>query len=228
MFFGNCKRNTQMQIRLDGVEIEKVNEIKFLGVTIDDQISWKSHIKHVQTKVSKSIAILNRAKQVLDHKSLHILYCSIVLPYFSYCAEVWANNYNTTLHPRVILQKKAVRIIHRVGYRDHTNPLFIQSKLLKLKDMVEFQTVQVLYKAKNKLLPLNIQKLFTERVGVHSLRGKCNFRVTMVRTKRKSFCISVCGVKLWNSLNVELKECPNIQQFKKRYKECIFTRYREE
>ncbi len=61
MLFGNCRSNTQIQIRLDGVDIERVNEIKFLGVTIDDQVSWKSHIKHVQTKVSRSIAVLNKA-----------------------------------------------------------------------------------------------------------------------------------------------------------------------
>ena len=48
MIFGNCSSNTQPQIQLDGVSIDKVNEIKVLGVTIDEQISWKSHIKHVK------------------------------------------------------------------------------------------------------------------------------------------------------------------------------------
>ena len=80
ILFGKCRTNTHIQIQLNGVNIERVKEIKFLGVTIDDQISWKSHIKHVQAKVSRSIAVLNKAKHVLDYKSLHILYCSIVLP----------------------------------------------------------------------------------------------------------------------------------------------------
>lgn len=57
---------------------------------IDDKISWKSQIKHVQTKMSSCIAVLNKAKQALDHKSLCILYCTLVLPYLIYCAEVWA------------------------------------------------------------------------------------------------------------------------------------------
>ena len=44
-------------MEIDGVEIERVHEMKFLGVMIDDLISWKSHIKLVQTKLSKSIVI---------------------------------------------------------------------------------------------------------------------------------------------------------------------------
>jgi hypothetical protein len=42
------------------------------------------------------------------------------------------------------------------------------------------------------------------------------------------FCISICDVRLWNSLSGEIKECPNINQFKIKYKELIFTRYRDE
>lgn len=140
---------------------------------IDEKISWKSQIKHVQTKMSRCIAVLNKAKHALDHKSLRTLYCTLVLPYLIYCVEVWGNNYMTTIHPLLILQKKAIRIIHGAGYRDHTNSLFLQSKLIKFKDMVDFHTAQILFKAKNNLLPENIQTLFTGREGGYNLRGKC-------------------------------------------------------
>ena len=50
MLFGKHRTKTQMQIKIDGVEIERVHEIKCLGVIIDDTISWKLHIKHIQSK----------------------------------------------------------------------------------------------------------------------------------------------------------------------------------
>lgn len=117
MLFGNSRVNTQMKI--DGVEMERVHEIKFLGVTIDDKISWKSQIKNVQSKVSRSIAIIYKAKKVLDQTSLHTLYCSLVSPYWLYCAEVWGNNYKTSLYLWTILQKRTIRSIHKVGYQEH-------------------------------------------------------------------------------------------------------------
>lgn len=166
--------------------------------------------------MSRCIAVLNKAKHALDHKSLRTLYCTLVLPYLIYCVEVWGNNYMTTIHPLLILQKKAIRIIHGAGYRDHTNSLFLQSKLIKFKDMVDFHTAQILFKAKNNLLPENIQTLFTGREGGYNLRGKFKFKILKARTTRKTFCISICGVKLWNSLEGTLRECPNINQFKKK------------
>ncbi len=44
MLFGNCEINTQVQIIIDGVNIERVYEIKFLGVILDHKLCWKSHI----------------------------------------------------------------------------------------------------------------------------------------------------------------------------------------
>uniref|UniRef100_A0A672FN99 Reverse transcriptase domain-containing protein n=1 Tax=Salarias fasciatus TaxID=181472 RepID=A0A672FN99_SALFA len=200
MVFGNMGTN-DVEIKLDDKIIEKVNEIKFLGVLIDDKINWKSHISHVQRKVSRSISVINKAKHDLNKNSLRILYCSLVLPYFTYCAEVWGNNYKTALHPLVILQKKAIRIIHGVGYREHTNILFANSKLLKFQDIVDLLTVQIVFRASKDNLPKNIQLLFSKRVGVgYNLRHTQNFKVRWANNKRKRLCPSVQGVKLWNNL----------------------------
>lgn len=62
-------------------------------------------------------------------------------------------------------QKRAIRIIHNTGYREHTNPLFLKSKTLKLTDLVHFQTAQIMYRATNNLPPGNIQKLFFKERG---------------------------------------------------------------
>ncbi len=77
-------------------------------------------------------------------------------------------------------------------------------------------------------MPENIQKMFSVREESYNLRGHNYFKTVTVRTVRRNFCISVFGVRLWNNLNVELRECPNIKLFKKRYKEMIFSRYRNQ
>lgn len=228
MLFGKNKTNTQIQVQIDGIIIERVFDNKFLGVIIDDKICWKPHIRHVQSKLSRSISVLAKAKHALDHKSLHILYCSLILPYLNYCSEIWGNTYKSTLQPLVILQKRAIRIVHNVKFREHTNILFLKSKMLKLFDLVEFKTAQFMYKARYRLLSGNIQNMFYEREGGYNLRGELNFKYLSVCTTMKKYCISICGVKLWNSLHVKLKQCSNIIQFKKIYKDMILTKYRDE
>lgn len=71
MTCGNCKSINQVQLQIKGIYIERVYEMKLLGVIIDDKICWKSHIKHIQTKLSRSISVLAKAKHILDYREKH-------------------------------------------------------------------------------------------------------------------------------------------------------------
>ena len=110
---------------------------KFLGVYIDYRLDWKRHIDHIINKVSKSISIIYRASQKLNETALLMLYNTLILPYLSYCSEVWGRSYITNLNPLFVKQKKFVRIIGRLSKHDHTTPLFLKSKILKLFDLFE-------------------------------------------------------------------------------------------
>ncbi len=114
------KNPTEVQVMIDNVLIERVHEIKFLGVILDNKFCWKPQIKHVRTKVAKCIAILGKSQHILDHKSLYILYWSLVLPYLIYCVEVWGNIYKSTLQSLCTLQKRTIRIVNKVGYHKLT------------------------------------------------------------------------------------------------------------
>jgi len=96
--FSNYKENPELLININGITIEKVTEIKFLGIPIDNKLSWKPLIGHIQRKISKNIAIINKAKYVLNYKALYILYSCLILPYLIYGIEVWGNNYKSSLH----------------------------------------------------------------------------------------------------------------------------------
>ena len=213
---------------INNINIERVYENKFLGVILDHKICWKPHIEYVKAKVARSIGVLGKARHILNERALYILYCSLILPYLNYCIEVWGNTYKTNIQSLCTLQKRAIRIINNVGYRDHTNILFLRVNALKFRDLVEFKTAQIMYKAKNKLLPGNIQRLFKEREGGYNLRWDLNMKQHYARTNIKSMCISICGVILWNGLEENIKQSVNVVQFKNMYKKYIFTRYRSE
>ena len=164
-------------------------------------------------------------RPILDQKSLHLLYCSLMLPHLSYCVEVWGNNYKTLIQPIFILQKKAIRIVSHSDYYTPTNPLFIQLHTLKLQDLVELNTAIIMYKAKNDLLPTCIQQLFHSRQSLYNLRGVAIFKGTNVRINSKERCVSVRGVKLWNSLDDHLKNSTSLKVFKRLYKAKVIERY---
>lgn len=143
-----------------------------------------------------------------------------------YCLEVWGNSYVSNLMPLIILQKRALRIINRAPPREHTNGLFLKSGLLKLKDMIVLQTLLVMHKVKYCLLPSGLQNLFA--VNSETSRRNHDFKHPFVRTTLKQMCVSVAGVKQWNSLENDLKCCSNVSQFKYKYKQKMLNLYEKE
>ena len=85
------------QIYINEQKIEQVKEAVFLGVLLDENLSWKSHIFKLATKISKSIGIIHRSSFFLFKSSLRTLYFSLLYPYLHSCSIVWASTYKTNL-----------------------------------------------------------------------------------------------------------------------------------
>ena len=220
-----CTRN-DCHVYINGVELVQVPATKFLGVYIDDQLNWHKQIQHVQTKIAKSLSIMYKVKYLLDEAALLTIYSSLVLPYLTYCVEIWGNTYLTNLKSIIILQKRAVRIIGKAEVNSHTNPLFFKFRLLKMLDIVKLNTGIVMYKAYYGKLNSRLGKLFTKNTT--NTRQGNKFYVQFKRTTLKSFSISRCGVTLWNSLHNTLTELKSVILFKKCFKRVLVKAYNEE
>ena len=81
-----------MQICINEQRIEQVKETVFLGVVLDEHLSWKPHISQVARKISKSIG----------KPCLKTPYYCLVYPYLRYCIIVWGSTYKTNLRRLVL------------------------------------------------------------------------------------------------------------------------------
>ena len=106
MLFTNKKSFRNITITIDNISIKQIHSARFLGVHIDDKITWKDHISYISNKLAKSISILHRVKWTLDSRALRLLYYTLLLPYISYCAIIWENTYYTNVLPIFAKQKK--------------------------------------------------------------------------------------------------------------------------
>ena len=116
--------NKEVNIKMQNVNIKRVRVTTFLGVFIDEFLNWKAHIKYVQSKLSKSTAIMYRCSHLLDINSKCILYNSLFLPYLNYCVEIWENTYPADTNNIFLLQKRVIRVVFGARRLDHTNSFF--------------------------------------------------------------------------------------------------------
>ena len=99
------------QLFIDGYNINRVSQIRFLGVVIDEKLSWIPHIKQLAIKLSSCIGRLSRIKQFVPHDLLIELYNTLFQSHLSYGISVWGGLSRNQLSPLFIVQKKCIRLL---------------------------------------------------------------------------------------------------------------------
>ena len=101
----------EKDILINNTVISMVDKTKFLGVMIDEYLSFSPHIQYIKGKISRSLGILYKCKKFFKDSTLVMLYNAFIYPYFTYCVTGWGNTYSSYLDPFIKLQKKAIRLI---------------------------------------------------------------------------------------------------------------------
>ena len=109
------------QVFINNIPINRVHNLKFLGVILDSKINWSNHIQYIKSKISKSLGIISKCGRFLNVSTLIKLYYAFVYPYLLYCIVVWRSASNCFMSS---LEKQQKKCITSSSPRDHTSPLF--------------------------------------------------------------------------------------------------------
>lgn len=103
-----------------GSTIERVHQVKDLGVILDSQLSFRQHIGYVVDKASRTLGFIFRiAKNFTDIYCLKSLYCSLVRSTLEYCSAVWNPNYNNGAERIESVQRRFLRFaLRRLPWND--------------------------------------------------------------------------------------------------------------
>lgn len=200
MLFSHQKlRDTDVPILINNQGVEFVEETTFLGLVVDNKLTWSRHIDSVAKKLSKSIGLLYKAKEVLRKASLISLYKSLVYPLLTYCNTLYGNAAVTHLNRLHVLQKKCIRIICNLPYRAHTTQYFRSLKLLNIYQLNDYLVSLFVYKCLNGYYPAELFKYFRQK-RTTGLRNSNQLQEPVILKEVCRKHIQYNGVKLWNNL----------------------------
>lgn len=100
------------KLLINNTEIKQVSCTKFLGILVDERLSWGNHIEYVCKKIMKSwYGIIRRVSSLVNQSCLMTLYHSLIYPYLTYCVIVWGASYSSYLNQKLLIQKRFLRMI---------------------------------------------------------------------------------------------------------------------
>ena len=183
--------------------LESKGYIKYLGVLIDKNLSWKFHIDAVATKISKIVGLIAKIRHFTPRRVLLNIYQALNQPYLTYGLVSLGQSSKANLNTILTRQKRALRMIYFVHSRAHAIPLFIDANVLPLAFLYYESVSNLMHDVNNDNTPLKILNFFQKLSVVHSCNTRSStsgkFYVLSSRLEIQKRSFSWFGVKLWNA-----------------------------
>ena len=165
--------------------IKCVKETKFLGVIIDNKLSWDAHIKYLNSKLKCEIGKLNRMKHVIPNELYKNLYLTLFESHLSYGITAWGGVSKNLLKSLFTTQKKCIRIMfgdqdaymakfetcartrtfesrilgREFFQREPSKPLFCNNSLLTVHNLYKYHCIVEMFKVVKLRIPISIYEL---------------------------------------------------------------------
>ena len=176
-----------VNVILDSTALETVKHTKYLGVLTlltDDCLTWKNHIDCVSKTISQNIGVMIKLKHFVPTRILHILYCTLVLPYLNYGILIWGNTCKSYQTKLIKLQKWAIRTVSNSHYRSQTRPIFAKYNVLTVTDMHTLELGMFMYRSSVNKLPSSFNNYFTKRSEAHNYLTRHGDHLGLTKTKK--------------------------------------------
>ena len=124
---------------MNNIQIERKDSLKFLGVLIDETLSWKNHIKILESKLARAIGLLYKSRPFLDLNSRKLIYFSFVHSHLSYANLIWGSTHPSKLDKLASQQRHICKIIKFKNRHDSAIPVMENLKILNIFNLNLFQ-----------------------------------------------------------------------------------------
>ena len=205
-----------LELSIDNVLSEQVPSVKSLGIYIDDNLTWHSHIDKLCKKIASAIGVIKRVKPFVPQSTLLNIYNSLVQSNFDYCSLIWGTCGKTLSNKLQKLQNRAARVITSPNFDVDVDSLFHKLSWKDSKSQRQNQNALMVFKSLNWLVPEYLASKFMKRnESNYSLRDSVNKLVNpFPRTNYTKNSFSYSGTTLWNSLSCNIRESGSLNQFK--------------
>lgn len=160
--------------------IEKVSQIKYLGVIFDKNLNWKEHIKILSRKLLKVTYMMLRIRDIVPETIKRTIYMATVQSKLQYGIAAWGAAYKTTQNSLIIAQKKILKMLYNKPKTFGSEEIFKITKIDTIKTLHAVKTLK--YCKKNGTIKYNLSKdkitrngqLTIPRPKIHTVIGTTN------------------------------------------------------
>ena len=209
LIFTNQKIKTSgLELFINGERLEEVDFAKYLGVLIDNKLTWKNQIDAINLKLSKGIGLLAKIRHFVPKSVLRSLFFTFINPHTDYNLLNWGMAPDTYLETVAKKIKKAVRIISFEDNDSPSIPLHKNLNILPLTCSIKVKYAKFMWKLYHNLLPISLSSNFYSN-------ARTQYTISESRLSSLNEFVTYAGHKVWNDIPENLKDKPSLNSFSK-------------
>ena len=210
------------EIVMNEYAIERVFDVRNLGIVFDQYMSWDAHVKGIVSNAYYRLKLAYRYSRFLSENSKLRVVESYILALFNFGCPVLQNlSYNTNAKIQK-LQNSCIRFIFNVRKYEHISHFYKKKKILNMSDRRDIQSLTIIHNIVNERAPdYLIDKVkFNFIFHDHPTRGKGLIRVPKARTNFGLNRFIIKYSKLYNEIvsKINIKKNISTQTFKVKVK----------
>ena len=185
-------------------EIKRVRKTKYLGLIIDETMSWNQQYKIVKRRVKGGFDYIRKLRQMLPQSKLFQVYQALMESHLRYGNIIWDYLPATRLNKLQRLQDRAIALIHSAPIKDR-----MPSATLSVHISIKLDQAVMVRKFLNGQCPQVLKQTFTKRSQVSKYETRRSDDLQVPRTRleitKKSFSYKVprCGMRPNNIRNLD-------------------------
>ncbi|KAG6443424.1 hypothetical protein O3G_MSEX002874 [Manduca sexta] len=214
----NKKINDNIQLKINDKLIQRKSNEKYLGIILDNHLSWKPHIEKITSKLTSQVGVLHHLAKCLPRKAQYIIYNSLVKPHIDYLIEIWGTAVKSNLQKLQTKQNKLIKILLNYKLRTPTEKIYEDTKIMNVAQTHTYYTCILIHKILKKEIHTSLT--FTKKTQVQKIKLR-NANCLVTRAPRTNYGkknIEYEGIQIYNKLPADVKDAKTILSFKKRLK----------
>jgi hypothetical protein len=203
-----------LSVNINNISLARTSSIKYLGVWLDENLSWDIHVAELLKKLKCLIGILYRKKYLLPMHCRKNIYFALAYSSLIYCIEVYGRAKKSVLNPLIIKCNLLLRILQDKQRSHRVNDLYKSYDTLPVNLLYKLFVLKLMYRVVycRGCLPNVIVSLFNINDDFHSYNTRSRYEFN-IQASASVNSITFVGPSLWVKLPRAIRESCSVDMF---------------
>lgn len=210
IFQNRGKQAVDPVVQVGELDVDRVSSCKYLGLILDEGLTWDDHIEYLCGRLSKVNFAISCASRYCKQDTLCIIYHGLFVSVARYGIICWGSTSNENMARLMLIQKRVIRSMAKLGNRESCKDIFRTWKLLTIPAIFILESITYTLGSDN----------FARLADISTYQTRTNdMAIPLFRLSSSRRSILCCGARFFNALPAELKAIESPKCLKSRLKE---------